>query len=281
MSGNDIVTRFAPSPTGLLHIGHVFSALEGWRMARENGGRFLLRIEDIDGARCRETFDTAILEDLDWLGIDWDGEVRRQSRHLEEYASVLEHLRSRQLIYPCFCSRRQIAREIESSQAAPHGLLGLIYPGTCRNLDQSERDARIAAGESHAWRLDVQSAARQTGSLTWRALDGQRIPVDPAIGGDVVLGRKAVPTSYHLAVTHDDHIQGVTRVTRGCDLLPSTHVHRLIQALMGWREPSYAHHGLLCGEDGKRYAKRHASVTIRSLREAGLAPQAVLAMARA
>ncbi len=296
-----IVTRFAPSPTGLLHIGHVFSALEGWRLARDNGGRFLLRIEDIDRARCRDAFAQAILEDLAWLGLDWDGEVRRQSDHLGAYASVLAELRARRLVYPCFCTRRQIAREVELASAAPHGPLGLIYPGTCRtlcpaeadlsgapwtagphlsDLDAPPRPARIEAGNHHAWRLDVARAMNETGPLAWRTLDGRTIPVDTETAGDVVLARKDIPTSYHLAVTHDDHVQGVTVVTRGCDLAPATHVHCLIRRLMGWKEPLHHHHRLLLGEDGRRHAKRDRSVTIRSLREAGLMPEDVLAMAQ-
>ena len=275
-----IVTRFAPSPTGLLHIGHVFSALEGWRLARDNRGRFLLRIEDIDRARCRDTFAEAILEDLAWLGIDWDGEVRRQSEHLAAYASVVAELRARRLVYPCFCTRRQIAREVESASAAPHGPLGLIYPGTCRTLAAAEAEARLEAGDQHAWRLDVARAMDETGPLAWRTLDGRTIPVDARSAGDVVLARKDIPTSYHLAVTHDDHVQGVTVVTRGCDLAPATHIHCLIRRLMGWEEPLHHHHRLLLGEDGRRHAKRDRSVTVRSLREAGLTPEEVLAMAQ-
>lgn len=275
-----IVTRFAPSPTGLLHIGHVFSALEGWRLARDNRGRFLLRIEDIDRARCRDAFAQAILEDLAWLGIDWDGAVRRQSDHLGDYASVLAELQARRLVYPCFCTRRQIAREVELASAAPHGPLGLIYPGTCRTLAAAEAGARIAAGDHHAWRLDVARAVNETGPLAWRTLDGRTMQVDAESAGDVVLARKDIPTSYHLAVTHDDHVQGVTVVTRGCDLAPATHVHCLIRRLMGWKEPLHHHHRLLLGEDGRRHAKRDRSVTVRSLREAGLPPEDVLAMAQ-
>ena len=274
-----IVTRFAPSPTGLLHIGHVFSALEGWRLARDNAGRFLLRIEDIDQARCRDTYTQAIHEDLAWLGLDWDGEVRRQSDHLDAYASVLGELRARRLVYPCFCTRREIAREVERASAAPHGPLGLIYPGTCRSLDSAQAEARLEAGDSHAWRLDVARSMEETGPLAWRTFDGRTIPVDAGSIGDVVLARKDIPTSYHLAVTHDDHLQGVTVVTRGDDLAPATHVHCLIRGLMGWREPLHHHHRLLRGKDGRRHAKRDRSVTIRSLREAGLAPEEVLAMA--
>ena len=273
-----VVTRFAPSPTGLLHIGHVFSALEGWRMARDSGGRFLLRIEDIDRARCRDNFAQTIMEDLAWLGIDWDGPVRHQSDHLGNYASVLSELRARQLVYPCFCTRRQIAEEVRLASTAPHGPLGLIYPGTCRALCPAAAEARIEAGDEHAWRLDVAGAMNQTGPLAWRTLDGRAIPVEVGTIGDVVLARKDVPTSYHLAVTHDDHDQGVTVVTRGCDIAPATHVHCLIRALMGWKEPLHHHHRVLLADDGRRHAKRHRSVTVRSLREAGRTAGDVLAM---
>ena len=276
-----VVARFAPSPTGLLHLGHVRSALAGWRAARETGGRFLLRVEDIDAGRCRPEFDAAILEDLAWLGFHWDGGVRRQAAHMDEYAAALARLRREGLVYPCFCARRRIAAEIAAAASAPHGPLGAIYPGTCRRLSDGERRDRIAAGERHAWRLDVAAAARRTGPLTWREEGEGVVVADPAVGGDVVLARKDAPASYHLAATHDDHLQGVTLVTRGADLRPSTHVHRLLQALMGWSEPAYAHHALVVGEDGRRLAKRDRSLAVRALREAGHAPERVVAMAEA
>ncbi|MBC6441287.1 MAG: tRNA glutamyl-Q(34) synthetase GluQRS [Rhodospirillales bacterium] len=274
-----VVTRFAPSPTGLLHLGHACSALVTWRVAGEHGGRVLLRLEDIDTARCRPEFDAAILDDLPWLGLDWDGPVRRQSEHFDDYAATLDRLREDGLVYPCFCTRRQIEAEIAAAGSAPHGPLGAIYPGTCRNLSMSEREDRIATGENHALRLDVAKAARRTGPLSWHEADEGRLPVDPMIGGDVVLARKDTPTSYHLAVTHDDHLQRVSLVTRGEDLKPSTHIHRLLQALLDWDEPRYAHHGLLVGDDGKRFAKRDRSLTLRALREAGKTPDEVIAMA--
>ncbi|MDA1071771.1 MAG: tRNA glutamyl-Q(34) synthetase GluQRS [Proteobacteria bacterium] len=275
-----IVTRFAPSPSGLLHLGHAWSASLGWRRARD-GSRFLLRIEDIDPGRCRPEFDAAILEDMAWLGLGWWNGVRRQSQHFADYRAVLERLQAMGLVYPCFCTRKQIEAEIAASAAAPHGPLGLIYPGTCRTLSSAEREDRLAAGENHAWRLDSAAAAALAGPLSWQEEGQGTVTVDPLVGGDVVLARKDAPVSYHLAVVHDDALQGVTLVTRGQDLFHATHIHRLLQALLGYAEPAYAHHGLLTGPDGKRFAKRDRSLTIAALREAGHSPDAVLAMAQA
>ena len=270
-----ITTRFAPSPTGLLHLGHVHAALFAWRRAREAGGHFLLRLEDTDIVRCRPDYATAIVEDLAWLGLDWDGPVRVQSEHFAEYAAVLDALRARALLYPCFCSRADVFR----ANTAPHGPEGPLYPGTCRCLSTSERADRIAAGQPHAWRLDVEKALTGTGPLSF-AEEGQgRLACDPLGFGDVVLGRRDAPASYHLAVAHDDAVQGVTLVTRGDDLRAATAIHRLLQALMGWEEPAYAHHGLLCGADGKRLAKRDGAAGIRHLREAGRSAEAILGLA--
>ena len=272
-----ITTRFAPSPTGLLHLGHVHAALFARHRAREAGGRFLLRLEDTDVVRCRPDYATAIMEDLAWLGLDWDGPVRVQSEHLAEYVAVLDALRERELLYPCFCSRADVFR----ANTAPHGPEGPIYPGTCRDLAASERADRIAAGQPHAWRLDTARALAHTGLLSF-AEEGQgRLTCDPLAFGDVVLGRRDAPASYHLAVTHDDAVQGVTLVTRGEDLRAATAIHRLLQALMGWPEPAYAHHPLLCGQDGKRLAKRDGAAGIRQLRDAGHSPEAVRASAAA
>jgi glutamyl-Q tRNA(Asp) synthetase len=276
----DMITRFAPSPTGLLHLGHAWSAVQTFEAARRQGGRVLLRMEDIDTERCRPEFDAAILQDMAWLGLEWDGPVRRQSEHFDAYAGVLNHLEEAGLVYPCFCTRKQIIAEVTAAGSAPHGPLGLIYPGTCRALSPGERSERIDAGENHAWRLDWAEAARRTGPLTWHDQTRGTITADPAIAGDVVLARKDTPASYHVAVTHDDHLQGVTLVTRGEDLFEATHVHRLLQAVMGWDVPDYHHHGLLAGPDGKRFAKRDKSVTLASYREAGLSPVDVIAMAR-
>ncbi|MFN3447359.1 MAG: tRNA glutamyl-Q(34) synthetase GluQRS [Roseococcus sp.] len=263
-------TRFAPSPTGLLHLGHAHAAL----FAARHGARRLLRIEDIDAARCRPAFAEAILEDLAWLGLAWDGPVRVQSRHMADYAAVLAALHARGLLYPCFCTRADIAAAI----AAQHGPAA-VYPGTCRGLDPGLAAARVAAGEAHALRLDVARALAETGPLGFTDLIHGPRRCDPLAQGDVVLARKDAPASYHLCATHDDAVQGVTLVTRGEDLLAATDIQRLLQALMGWPEPLYAHHALIRGPDGRRLAKRAGSPTLRALREAGLSPAQVRAMA--
>ncbi len=276
-----IVTRFAPSPTGLLHLGHAYSALCGRRRADAAGGCFLLRIEDIDTARCRPEYEAAILEDLAWLGIVWDGAVRRQSEHWEDYRAALGRLDAAGLIYPCFCTRREIQAEIAAMGGAPHGPDGPLYPGTCRRLDPARRQERIAAGEAYALRLDVAAATARTGPLTWiDEIAGPQTAM-PEILGDVVLARKDVPTSYHLAVTVDDALQGVTVVTRGADLFHASHLHRLLQALLDLPVPVWRHHPLLTDASGKRLAKRSDAVSIRALRDAGHPPASVLAMAGA
>jgi glutamyl-Q tRNA(Asp) synthetase len=276
-----IVTRFAPSPTGYLHLGHAYSALAGWRAARAAGGRFLLRIEDIDQTRCRPDFTTAILEDLAWLGLDWGGEVRQQSEHFADYRAALDKLSAHGLIYPCFCTRAAIAAEIAHAGAAPQGEGGVIYPGSCRALSDEARARRIAAGEGYALRLDVARGVALTGPLEWEDDEQGRIEATPPSLGDVVLARKDVPTSYHLAVTVDDALQGVTLVTRGADLFAATHIHRLLQALLDLPVPRYRHHRLLTDASGKRFAKRDKALTLRALREAGHKPQDVRAMAEA
>ncbi len=259
------VTRFAPSPTGYLHLGHAYSAI----LASEAGDRFLLRIEDIDGGRCRPEFEAAIFEDLEWLGLEWEKPVRRQSDHFDDYRVALDRLSGNGLIYPCFCTRTDIRREIERAGGAPQGPDGPVYPGICRALSGDERESRAAAGESYALRLDVETACERTGRLTWIDRDRGEIEARPARFGDVVLARKDAPTSYHLAVTLDDALQGVTLVTRGVDLAPATDIHRLLQALLDLPVPDWKHHSLMTGPDGKRYAKRDRSLTLRSLREAG------------
>ena len=271
---SESVTRFAPSPTGFLHLGHAYSA---W-FAAEHGARFILRIEDIDLSRCRPEFEDAIFEDLSWLGLDWDYPVRRQSDHFDDYRAALDRLRERNLLYPCFCTRTDIQREIAAAGNAPHGPDGPLYPGTCRRLEPAERERRMAGGEPYALRLDAARAARLVGPLTWHDRTLGAIAVQPMLFGDVVLARKDVPTSYHLAVTLDDHLQGVTLVTRGEDLVPATHVQRVLQALLGLRTPEYHHHGLLTDANGKRFAKRDKSLTIRALRAAGESPAAVRAL---
>ena len=263
------ITRFAPSPTGLLHLGHAYAALFAHEAAKKGGGRFILRLEDIDPGRCGPKFEQAIYEDLSWLGLDWDKPVRRQSDHMADYRRALDRLWRNGLLYPCFCTRKDIEREIKASGSAPHGPDGPIYPGICRRLNASEVAARIAGGKTCALRLNMRKAVRVAGDLQWTDLDKGEVRATPEIFGDVVLARKDAPTSYHLAVTVDDAIQGVSLVTRGLDLFPATHVHRLLQALLGIATPRYRHHDLLADADGKRLAKRDKSSTIRSLRERG------------
>ncbi len=270
-----LVTRFAPSPTGLLHLGSVRAAAVAHARARHAGGRFLLRVEDIDQARCRAEFTAAIAEDLRWLGLPWDGQVRVQSRHFAEYRAVLDALRAQLLVYPCFCSRADIARAV----AAPHGAEE-VYPGTCRHLPAAAAARRIEAGEPHAWRLDL-ARAMPTTPLFLDDEERGRIHCDPLSFGDVVLGRRDAPASYHLAATHDDAVQGITLVVRGEDLRPAAHLHRLLQHLMGWPAPRYAHVALKLGPDGRRLAKRDQASTVRALREFGASPAEVLAMAMA
>jgi glutamyl-Q tRNA(Asp) synthetase len=277
MTSGETVTRFAPSPTGHLHIGHVYSAWEGWRRARRDGGRFLLRLEDIDQTRCRAEFAAAIIEDLGWLGLAWDGPVRRQAEHFADYRAALDRLDALGVLYPCFCTRREIALEIARSGGAPQGEAAPPYPGTCRRLGPAERAARRAAGRDHALRLDLGRAVALTGPLFWVKEQGGRVRADPAPFGDVVLARKDTPASYHLAVTLDDALQGVTLVTRGADLAPATHVHRILQALLALPTPRYRHHPLATDTGGRRLAKRDGAPTIRALRRAGSSPADILA----
>jgi glutamyl-Q tRNA(Asp) synthetase len=268
-----LVTRFAPSPTGLLHRGHAFSALTAHQAARDAGGRFLLRIEDIDRTRCRPEYEAAILEDLAWLGLDWETPVRRQSDHMADYGRALRELGERGLLYRCFRTRREIAEAIE---AAPHGTME-AYRGT--PLPPAEEQRRLEAGEAYAWRLSLEAAARVLGGLGTLSFieEGQgpngeqgEVAARPELGGDVVLARKDVGVAYQLAVVYDDALQGVTQVIRGQDLFEATHVQRLLQALLGLPTPIYRHHRLLTGPDGKRFAKRDGAQTMRSLREAGI-----------
>jgi len=277
------ITRFAPSPTGYLHLGHIHAALFAVAQAGADG-RFLLRIEDIDPTRCRPEYSVAIEEDLRWLGLCWDHPVRHQSAHLADYRRALAHLEAQELIYPCFCTRAEILREVGDIHRAPHGPDGVLYPGTCRALSATERAARIAAGVPYALRLNTTAAVQRCSAagktLQWTDRD-QATPqtAQPHLFGDVVLARKDTPTSYHLAVTVDDALQGVTLVTRGEDLRPATHIHRLLQALLDLPTPDYRFHGLLCGPDGKRLAKRDHAQTVRSLREEGRTPEDVRALA--
>ncbi|MCW6531642.1 tRNA glutamyl-Q(34) synthetase GluQRS [Sphingomonas sp. MMSM20] len=265
------VTRFAPSPTGRLHLGHAWSAILSHDFARSRGGQFIVRIEDIDGTRSRPEHVATILEDLEWLGLEWDGEIMFQSRRLDHYAAALDRLRAMGLLYRCFCTRAEIAA---ASLAAPHGAEP-VYPGTCRGIDAAGR-----IDEPHCWRIDMAKAAALAGPLVWTD-HGVEVAADPLAAGDVVLARKDAPASYHLAVTIDDAAQGVTDVVRGRDLFAATHVHRLLQALLGLPVPAYHHHDLLIGADGERLAKRHDSPTLAAMRAAGEDGRAVAAMLRA
>jgi glutamyl-Q tRNA(Asp) synthetase len=280
-----IVTRFAPSPTGYLHIGHAFAAITAHDAAQ--GGRFLVRIEDIDRTRCRPEFEAAIFEDLAWLGLDWERPSLRQSDRFDAYRAALARLEARHLLYPCFCTRAEIAAEVARASEAPHnmslGSEGPIYPGTCRHLSEDERKARIASGASYALRLDVAKAAGRMLELTFEERgSGPRgehgtIAVDPLLFGDIVLARKDTPASYHLSVVVDDAFQGVTLVTRGNDLFAAAHIQRLLQALLELPEPAYAHHKLVFDAQGKKFSKRDSSVTLRDLRAQGVTPQAIRA----
>jgi glutamyl-Q tRNA(Asp) synthetase len=263
-----------------LHLGHVYAAWFAWSRAREAGGRFLLRIEDIDAARCRADFAAAILADLRWLGLDWDGGIRAQSDHAADYRAALDALAARGLVYPCFCSRAEVSREIARSAAAPHGPDGSpLYPGTCRRLSRSAREDKRAAGLPHAWRLDMARALAAAPGLTRHEAGQGRVPCAPGVFGDVVLGRRDALASYHLCATHDDAATGVTLVTRGADLMQAADVQRLLQQLMGWQEPHYAHHGLLTDSQGRRLSKRDAASSVRLLREGGASAAAVLRLA--
>ncbi|HUJ03138.1 MAG TPA: tRNA glutamyl-Q(34) synthetase GluQRS [Rhizomicrobium sp.] len=271
-----IVTRFAPSPTGLLHLGHAFAAIT----AAGAGERFLLRIEDIDTGRCRPEFEAAIFEELHWLGLRWEEPVLRQSSRFAAYREALAGLDTQELLYPCFCTRKDIADEIARAIEAPHSIYlgpeGPDYPGTCRDLSTEIRKSRIEAGEQYALRLDAAEAAKRTGPLTFTE-HSNLVNVDPLLFGDVVLARKDTPASYHLAVVVDDAFQGVTLVTRGEDLLPATHIQRVLQALLNLPQPAYAHHKLILDEHGKKFSKRDRSVTLRALRESGATPEDIRA----
>jgi glutamyl-Q tRNA(Asp) synthetase len=268
-----IVTRFAPSPTGPLHLGHAFSALTAFEAAR--GGRFVLRIEDIDQTRCRPEFEAAILDDLAWLGLAWETPVRRQSEHMGAYAAALARLRAMGVLYRCFRTR---AEALAAIAGAPHGS-GEAYFGA--PLPPAEEAERLASGEAYAWRLSIAASQRLLGARYESLMldDDGLVRADPAALGDVVLGRKDFPASYHLAAVHDDALQGITLVVRGEDLRPAAHVHRLLQALLDFPAPRYRHHGLLRGADGKRLAKRDSAATLASLRSAGATPADVRRLA--
>lgn len=280
------LTRFAPSPTGLLHLGHAFSALTTFEAAQAEDGVCLLRIEDIDTTRCKPEFEMAVLEDLQWLGCDWPVPVRRQSEHFAEYHAVLDQLAARGLVYRCFKTRREIAEDIARAPHHPgEGPEGVIYPGPSEPMSAEEEAERLEAGDAFSWRLSITACREYLGARfdqlsfleTGFGSEGEtgEVRARPETLGDVILGRKDVGTSYHLACTHDDALQGVTHVIRGVDLFFATHLHRLLQELMGWPVPVYRHHALMLDEDGKRFAKRDQSLTLRALREAGETPASI------
>jgi glutamyl-Q tRNA(Asp) synthetase len=271
----NVITRFAPSPTGHLHLGHAYSVWMSWSRAREENGSFRLRLEDIDAARCRPEYALGIIDDLRWLGLDWDGEIRRQSEHLPDYRAMLQALESRGMLYPCFCSRAEIARAL----AAPHNG-EQKYPGTCRHLTARERAARMAAGTNYAWRLDSVRALQQVPDFGFYEEDVGFIDGNPDALGDVVLGRREQPTSYHLCVVHDDALQKISHVVRGQDLFGVTHIHVLLQRLLNLPSPIYAHHRLLTDAAGQRLSKRSGADSLRGMREAGMTAAEVLEQLR-
>lgn len=272
----DFVTRFAPSPTGFLHLGHAFSALTAYDAAQAAGGRFLLRIEDIDQGRARPEFETAIFEDLAWLGLAWEEPVRRQSEHMAEYQAALEQLAARKLIYRCFRTRREVADAIAN---APHGAASDVFIGEA--LPEEDEAERMRAGESFAWRMSLKKARAALGPAYFTLVFDDEtglVRAQPEQHGDAVLARKDFPASYHLASVWDDALAGVTHVIRGEDLRESAHLHVLLQKLLGLPTPAYRHHRLILGEGGKRLAKRDEAATLRSLREAGKTPGDVRTM---
>jgi len=277
-----LVFRFAPSPNGHLHLGHAYSALLNFDLARGAGGRFLLRIEDIDSSRCRAEFEEAIYQDLRWLGIAWEAPVRRQSEHLTDYGQALQTLTALGLVYPAFESRAEIARLVaqrERQAPWPRDPDGVpLYPGTARLLSPQERARRIQSGAPYALRLDMAAACRRAGELSWRELgegaEGKTgiIAAEPAAWGDVIIARKETPTSYHLAVVVDDALQGVTDVVRGQDLFWSTSLHRLLQQLLGLPQPAYRHHRLVLDDAGRKLSKSTQATGLRELRADGVMP---------
>ncbi|MCC4255770.1 tRNA glutamyl-Q(34) synthetase GluQRS [Sphingobium lactosutens] len=275
-----MVTRFAPSPTGRLHVGHGWSALMAMDLARGAGGTMRLRIEDIDGTRSRPEHVAGIIEDLRWLGVEWNGDILFQSQRIGHYMAALDRLRDMGLLYPCFCTRA----DIQASLTAPHGPEGPVYPGTCRALGAEEQTHRIAAGKAHAWRIDMAQATARAGPLCWHAFGaegGEVIAANPAVHGDVVLARKDASASYHLSCTLDDAAMGVTHVLRGADLRHATDIHRLLQAVLDLPSPAYRHHPLLVDAQGRRLAKRSGSLSLAQLRTQGIDPRVLAADLRA
>jgi glutamyl-Q tRNA(Asp) synthetase len=258
-----IVTRFAPSPSGRLHLGHAYSAAIGHARASETGGQFRLRIEDLDGTRCKPEFVDGIFEDLHWLGLSWDGPILTQSQRTDAYEGKLGELKSRGLVYACFCTRGDIAQSL----TAPHGDAATSYPGTCRPLPD---DPGRRASTPHCWRLDSAKALAFAGLPTWTEADGRQRAATQRDIGDAILARKDAPASYHLSCVVDDAESGVTMVVRGADLRASTPIQRLLQQLLGLPEPTYLHHALVTHKDGRRLAKRDLAPTLEAMREAGV-----------
>jgi glutamyl-Q tRNA(Asp) synthetase len=275
------VFRFAPSPNGYLHLGHAFSALLNQKLAKARHARLLLRIEDIDPERSRRHFETALIEDLEWIGFRWDEPPRRQSEHLADYAAALDGLVERGLAYPCFCSRADIARACAAKTDWPRDPDGaFLYPGVCRALSAPERQARIASGARFSLRLDmVKAVAAVRSPLTYREFhegeDGFAVVAAPELWGDVLIGRRDVPASYHIACVLDDAAQGVTDVVRGADLEAATGLHRLLQALLGLATPDYRHHRLVLDSDARKLAKSKSSPCLRDLRGRGASPTSI------
>jgi len=269
-----IVTRFAPSPSGRLHLGHAYSAAIGHARARETGGKFRLRIEDLDQTRCKAEFVDGIYEDLSWLGIEWDQPVLVQSQRTDEYGAALQELRELGLAYACFCTRAEIAQSL----TAPHGDAATSYPGTCRTLpDDPERRATTP----HCWRLDSAKALELAGLPSWIEADGRSFAAQSSDIGDAILARKDAPASYHLSCVVDDAASGVTMVVRGADLRASTPIQRLLQSLLVLPEPTYLHHGLVTHQDGRRLAKRDHAPTLAAMREEGVDGPALVAQLQA
>lgn len=274
-----IITRFAPSPTGLLHMGHAYAAWVARELAQQSTkGRFLLRFEDIDTPRVKASYYEAIETDLQWLGMPWAGTPLRQSSRSDAYQSALAQLKSIGVVYPCFCTRSEILAESSRIPSAPHGAVSPPYPGTCRMLTPDQQQEKIDEGIAHSLRLNSQLASSLCGPIEFTDLRFGRIGVDPSLLGDVILARKDIGPSYHLAVVIDDAFQNITHVTRGEDLLDSTHVHRLLQALLKLPTPIYLHHPLVPDEHGKRLAKRADSQSIASLRAANKSPEEIFAL---
>ncbi len=277
-----VVTRFAPSPSGRLHLGHALAAWEARALADRMGGRCVLRIEDIDTTRCRAEYIDGIIEDMEWLGIRFDGEPMIQTRRFPFYEAALQKLRDLGVLYPCFCTRKEIAAEVAAMGGAPQGEQRVdIYPGTCRRLSDEQRVMLTESGRAYSWRLDCRAAARLTGALSWHDMRYGAQVCDPAQLGDVILARKDCPASYHIAVVVDDAAQGVTHVSRGEDLFTVTGIHRTLQELLGLPVPVWYHHRLVCDANGKRLAKRDHSRSLLEMRQSGLSPADVLGMIKA